>query len=517
MMNSSQLRWSIYSILIALSLGQITGRILAVNSVDKLQQEQARIKAELDKRKAAIRTSLAEHGLSGEALETALAAEIDRRKEEFDEVKRKLALQRPFLSSNDRSRWATVRALVEHGTYAIDEIVSQPGWDTIDMVKHRDRQGEPRLYSSKPALFPTLMAAEYWVIHKLTGKTLGEHPYAIGRFMLVTINVLPLLVYFVLLARLAERLGTTDWGRIFVVAAACLATYLSTFAVTINNHLIAAVSATIALYAALRIWFDGEQRLRYFALAGFFAAFTAANELPALTFFGLLGMSLLWKAPRPTLVAGVPAALVVVAAFCACEYAAHGTVRVAYAHRDRGKDWESGNWYNFDFERGGRVIPSYWKNKAGQSKVDQGEDSARMYALQSLVGHHGVFSLTPIWVLTLAGLVGWWRRDAGRWRVLVLWIGLTSAICLAFYLLRPENDRNYGGMSSGFRWMFWTTPLWLVAMLPATDANSRSRFRRGVCLVLLVFSALSAAYPTWNPWSYPWLTTWFIDQGWLKW
>ncbi len=43
---------------------------------------------------------------------------------------------RPFLSANDRSRWDTVRALVEHGTYAIDDVIREPGWDTIDMVKH---------------------------------------------------------------------------------------------------------------------------------------------------------------------------------------------------------------------------------------------------------------------------------------------------------------------------------------------------------------------------------------------
>src|SRR4029078_4975432 len=104
---------------------------------------------------------------------------------------------RPFLSANDRSRWATVRSLVEHGTYAIDEIVVQPGWDTIDMVKHPDSNGVEHLYSSKPPLIATLMAGEYWVIHKLTGATLGTHPYEIGRFMLVTINVLPLIIYFI--------------------------------------------------------------------------------------------------------------------------------------------------------------------------------------------------------------------------------------------------------------------------------------------------------------------------------
>ena len=45
------------------------------------------------------------------------------------------------------------------------------------------------LYSSKPPLLATLMAGEYWLINHVTGATLGEHPYEIGRFMLVTINV----------------------------------------------------------------------------------------------------------------------------------------------------------------------------------------------------------------------------------------------------------------------------------------------------------------------------------------
>ena len=80
------------------------------------------------------------------------------------------------------------------------------------------------------------MAGEYWLIYQLTGATLADHPYEIGRFMLVTFNVLPLVVYFFLLARLAERFGTTDWGRIFMMAAAAFGTFLTTFAVSINNH-----------------------------------------------------------------------------------------------------------------------------------------------------------------------------------------------------------------------------------------------------------------------------------------
>ncbi|MBW3539852.1 MAG: DUF2029 domain-containing protein, partial [Planctomycetes bacterium] len=41
----------------------------------------------------------------------------------------------PLLSANDRSRWATVRALVENGTYRINDVIADRGWDTIDKVR----------------------------------------------------------------------------------------------------------------------------------------------------------------------------------------------------------------------------------------------------------------------------------------------------------------------------------------------------------------------------------------------
>ncbi len=43
--------------------------------------------------------------------------------------------QRPFLSGNDRSRWLTVRSLVELGTFEINDIVEyEPLWDSVDVV-----------------------------------------------------------------------------------------------------------------------------------------------------------------------------------------------------------------------------------------------------------------------------------------------------------------------------------------------------------------------------------------------
>ncbi|MES1213702.1 MAG: hypothetical protein ABUL64_03870, partial [Singulisphaera sp.] len=334
---SARLRWGVYWLLIAIATGGIVGRILAVNSVDYVRLEK--------------------------------------------HLKRDGRMQRPFLSANDRSRWATVRALVEYGTYAIDDVVSQPNWDTIDMVKHDD-QGhaapEPtagHLYSSKPPLFPTLMAGEYWLIVKLTGWTLATHPFAIGRFMLVTINVVPLVIYFVLWGKLADRLGTTDWGRIFTMACAAFATFLSTFAVVINNHLPAAVTALATIYLAMRITIDGERRIWYFALTGFLAAFTVTNELPALSLFAVTAALLLWHAPRLTITAFAPAALLVAAAALGTNYLAHHTWAIPYAHRESGD-----NWYYFKYVKDGKVRESYWSNRAARSPIDQGEPSVPRYA-----------------------------------------------------------------------------------------------------------------------------------------
>ena len=84
----------------------------------------------------------------------------------------------PTFSSNDRSRWATVRALVDHGTYVIGQrnnnaknpkdkdtgIVFEDGWKTVDKVldpnPDPDKPGVHNFYSSKPPFLSTLLAVE---------------------------------------------------------------------------------------------------------------------------------------------------------------------------------------------------------------------------------------------------------------------------------------------------------------------------------------------------------------------
>ncbi len=201
---------------------------------------------------------------------------------------------RPFLSANDRSRWATVRALVEHGTYAIDDVISDRGWDTIDMVKHVGADGQEHLYSSKPPLLATLMAGPYWLVYHLSGQT--------SRWAIIPTSSAGQCWCYSACCRYwfifwcwppwPICLGTTDWARIFMMAAATGGTFLTTFAVSINNHVIAAACAAVALWALVRILYDGRREARWFALCGLFSALTAANELPALSFLAFVGLVL---------------------------------------------------------------------------------------------------------------------------------------------------------------------------------------------------------------------------------
>jgi hypothetical protein len=477
-------RWGVYLLLIAIAVGNMTGRLLNVNSVDKAQLEAARLKDRI----ASKRKQLVDEGVTGEQLESRMSAEDAR-------LRRELRLQRPFLSANDRSRWMTIRALVERGTYEIDAIRAEPTWDSIDVVRHVGEDGNPHYYSSKPPLLATILAGEYWLINRFGGASLRDNPYEIGRAMLFTINILPLLGMYVLLAKLVERFGTTDWGRIFVIAAATLGTMLNTFAVVLNNHILAAVTAAIALYAAVRILCDDERRFRYFALAGLAAGLTAADELPALTLAAFLGAILLWRAPRQTLVAFVPAFALVAGAFFATNWFAHHSLAPPYAHKE---------WYDYE--------GSYWNNRVG---VDAGEPSRATYALHVLVGHHGIFSLTPIWLLSAWGAMAWMLSADRNRQLLAALTAAIAVVCLTFYIgYLPLTERNYGGMTSGFRWMFWCAPLWLVVMIPAADRLGRSTAGQVLASVLLTFSVLSASYPTWNPWTHPWIYHWL---AWCRW
>jgi len=369
----------------------------------------------------------------------------------------------------------------------------------------------------------------------------------LGRLLAGLFGLGPLALVILFTCRLVEVTGRTDWGRIWSAALICGGTLLTTFAVVLTNHLPAAACAAASGWLVHRIDADGVRSRRCFMAAGLTAGLAAALELPALAWLAAVLVLLLRCDVRRTLTLAVPAAGLVAFAALAANWAAHGTAMPAYAHRTAhaapaaagavtaaagavtaaagavtdatdprlaaGESWNPRNWYDYRIRlRDGRLLESYWRRPR---PGDQGEPSAAAYAWHALVGHHGVFSLTPAWLLVVPGLAlaGARRAGDGAGRRLALAIAAVSLVVLAFYLAQPQHNRNYGGLASGFRWVFWLAPLWVVALVPAVDRLAASAAGRGLALVLLASSVLSVAYPTWTPWTATWIENALLAAG----
>ena len=91
----------------------------------------------------------------------------------------------------------------------------------------------------------------------------------------------------------------------------------------------------------------------------------------------------------------------------------------------------------------------------------------------------------------------------------------TTLVLLAFYLTRPQIDRNYGGGTCCLRWLLWLSPLWILTLLPTVDHFSCCRYGRGFAVLLLVVSVFSATYAADNPWLHPWIFDYWTAMGWI--
>jgi uncharacterized membrane protein (GlpM family) len=391
----------------------------------------------------------------------------------------------PLLSANDRSRWCTVWSLVERGTYQIDEIDAVPGWGTIDKVRQNGHY-----YSSKPPVLSTLVAGVYWLVRASTGWSFDTNPEETMRLILFFVNVIPMLAGLWLTTRLVERYAETDFARLFIVGAFAFSTFLTTFCVTLNNHTVAALAVLAALYPACRMLADGSLQPIHFACTGFFAAFAAVNELPAAAFTVAVAVLLLRRSPMRAVGWALPAALVPLAGFFVTTWLATGSWKPFYADYGTEK-------YKYVVDG----VPSYWMHPAG---LDANHESPLVYLFHCTLGHHGILSLSPIFLFSLAAwIVPRWSR--GKRLRLALWASAAiTVVVLVFYLTRTENY-NYGGNTSGLRWTFWLIPLWLVSMIPALDALAGTTLPRLFALVCLAISTFSTWYPIDNPWQHPWL------------
>ena len=435
----------------------------------------------------------------------------------------------PTFSSNDRSRWATVRALVENGTYSIGRrddpeattgytdtgIIFLPGYESLDKVMD---PATGKFYSSKPPLLPTIVAGLYWALRTTLGWDFDTHRWPLTITLLTITNIVPFALSLFCLARLIDVFGRSDFGRVFAFAFAAGATFLTPFLVTFTNHVPAACFVTFTVYILMRPGATGSTAEAF--AAGLCAGLAAAFDLPALALGGALLVPMAIARPGPAVGGFLPGLLIPLAALLYCNHAAIGSVLPAYSEF-------GGPWYEY--------AGSYWKKVSAATDargrgLDFASEPRDVYAFHLTLGHHGWFSLTPVNFLGLAGLISlvaaagpdvqkaWANRRVAEgplWtpHLLAIVTVIVSAVLFAFYVWRTTN---YGGGTCGPRWLMWLTPLWVLASAPSADRLGRTAGGRVFAGLLLGISAFSVSYPASNPWRNPWLMQLGEQTGYLR-
>jgi len=389
------------------------------------------------------------------------------------------------LCPNDNSRWDTVWSLVEKGTYIIDGCP----WPTIDMVR---RDGHD--YSSKPPLLPTLAAGQYWLIKKLTKWTIHEQTDLVCRTILFTWNVIPLIVLMGLTGQLVARYTADPWWRAYWLIAAALGTYVTGYSITFNDHSVGAWSAGFALYGAIRVLYLNDRRWWVYLLTGVCAAFTVANQLPSAFFAVVLFGWMVARRWRGTLLFGLPGALLVIGAFLLTLKLSTGGFIPYYLFKQT-------DLYQYE--------GSYWSNPVG---IDALDEAKPVYLFNLLLGHHGFFSLSPIFILMAVGLIFAFRDSRPEVQHLS-WFAV--AVFLFTVVLNTLTTNNYGGVCQGFRYLIWPVPLFIVSGSLTADAYGRPKWVRALAVVFLFASIVSAASCLDNPWSESWAEQLCKQRDWL--
>jgi hypothetical protein len=255
------------------------------------------------------------------------------------------------------------------------------------------------------------------------------------------------------------------------------------YATHINELSTAGALAICGLYYAVRIRMGRDVKPWHWPLAGLVLGLLPAIDLPGLAISGALGLYLFFVDKKRALLWFLPALLPGLCLHLALTYDISGSFKPFY------------------FNSGLKTYKQFYFRTA--SGIDGLREPKLLYAFNVLLGHHGLFSMTPLYFFGLYELI----RSIKVRRLLAesLVCAVTIAAFLAFFILRSHN---YGGWCVGMRWLVPIMPLLLLYFGLWVD---RVRITRPLwALVLLAFSvscfnvqdALSSPYQysVWHNW-----------------
>ncbi|MGQ9648815.1 MAG: hypothetical protein ACUVXJ_01745 [Phycisphaerae bacterium] len=399
-----------------------------------------------------------------------------------------------------------------------------PPFSTVDMISVKDKNGQDHFYSSKPPLLSTCVAGVVIGLQKIVSPIMAisavrqrlirpqpegqagaaaqptstqpsqksspgsfsfrEHPMFYMRAAVLLVQLVPFLIMIWVIRQRVIEQTDSPFVQNFCVGAAALATFLTSYTAPLNNHVVAAYCALFAVHATLRVWYDGRREWYWFLIAGLFGGLCHGLELPATLLTLAILVVLFWKEPRRALVVGLPAMLIPIAASLYTTYLVTGSVTPIPMRFEEpnGPFYYNGSYWH----------PNDYYKPRGVS-IDFLQEPKQTYLSHLVVGHHGFFSLTPLFIISLIGIG---RHMAGiRTRRAVLISLVLAAIVVVVATLWKADA---GGSS-----LSWPTPApayvastqaWLGDVSAASgDSADPSRFSRWLANFRLGLACLKTA------------------------
>ncbi len=359
-------------------------------------------------------------------------------------------------NANTGSRYATIESLVDYGTYHIDKSRYVRTIDKMKVGKH--------YISSKPPTLPTYGAGVYWAFQKVTGYKIAKHEGAVVWFVSLCTSWLAHVVFLIYLYRLSKILLQRQLAIIGTVAAGGFAYLGVAYATAINNHSTSAALVIVGFYYACRVRHDRGASLRHWILSGLCFGYAFAVDLPTGATAFAAAVYLATYDWRRTLLFFCPAVLPGVLTHQLLNYAITGSMIPTYMNNEL-KDF-AGNYFRHH-----------------RSGIDALKEPKHIYAFNALLGHHGLFSMTPIFCFSV------W--EIGRCIKLrtrlpeALWALAGVGAITAFFIFRSSN---YGGWCVGMRHLVPVMALLVVFFGIWLD---RVRITKAVWAAVLVAFAIS--------------------------
>ncbi|HPG00765.1 MAG TPA: hypothetical protein PLE77_11900 [Kiritimatiellia bacterium] len=388
--------------------------------------------------------------------------------------------QRQSTSANTDSRLATIECLAHYGTFHIDR---SRYVGTIDKVRLNGH-----FLSTKPPLLSSAAALAYRVFAECTGRTFANDEALSIYFVSVVTGVLPymlLLVYFFLSLRLCIR-------RPAALALGMLAIGVGNlglgYATGINNHVPGALAVMGAFYHAMRTR-QPAAGVHHWMLVGLWAGLTPVLDIALAPFAIGFMIYLLAGNWRRTLLFSLPVFIIPLASHFVLNHAITGSFLPVYGRRELYN--YPGSFWKPLLDAQGHVTPELLR-KMGLEGM---RDPKPLYVFNILLGHHGLFSMTPILLLGVWQAVRCVRKRCTRLPEALLVLA-PSVILVGLIAMR---SRNYGGVCVGLRWMVGVMPLFFLFTAVWLD---RRFSRRSVAVFVML--TLLGSFNAWDALQDPW-------------